>query len=94
MADSQRGALAVLHNYQSFSLSKTMVTAQMQCQHLTQSQLFDFCVYSTDEGEGEDLGEVHIMENGYEVHAPSPVIPPSLLAQQVQSFYKTTQCIR
>lgn len=37
---------------------------------------------SSDEAEREDLGEIHVMDNGYEVHAPSPVIPPSLLEQQ------------
>ena len=50
--------------------------------------IFYLCFFSTDEGEREDLDEVHVMENGYEVHAPSPVVPPSLLAQQVQSFNK------
>ena len=40
-----------------------------------------FC--SSDEVETEDLGEVHERENASEFHTPSPVIPSSLLVQQV-----------
>ena len=38
---------------------------------------------SSDEVETEDLGEVHERENAFEFHTPSPVIPSSLLVQQV-----------
>jgi len=54
-----------------------------EVQKCLNNHLHSIYIFSSDEGEREDVGEVHIMDNGYEVHAPSPVIPPSLLAQQV-----------
>ena len=45
---------------------------------------------SSDEGEvKEELEEPFIMENGYEGDLPSPVIPSSLLEEQVKLFKKT-----
>lgn len=48
------------------------------------------CYLSSDEGEvKEELEEPFIMENGYEGDLPSPVIPSSLLEEQVKLFKKT-----
>ena len=45
---------------------------------------------SSDEGEvREELEEPFIMENGYEGDLPSPVIPSSLLEEQVKLFKET-----
>ena len=44
---------------------------------------------SSDEGEvKEELQEPFIMENGYEGDLPSPVIPSSLLEEQVKLLKK------
>lgn len=47
------------------------------------------CILSSDEGEvKEDLEAPFVMENGYEGDLPSPVIPSSLLEEQVKLLDK------
>lgn len=53
--------------------------------NLAFSVTVNLLIFSSDEGEGkEELEELFVMENGYEGDLPSPVIPSSLLEEQVR----------
>lgn len=77
-------------------LTMQLVLAQETLKNI-EGNMLSTLYLSSDEGEVKDeLEEPFIMENGYEGDLPSPVIPSSLLEEQVKSFIdkkRTLNCM-